>query len=96
MGPLCVRAGWDALSGKGQFLRICDRLYIRSNVGEIFIDVAFDEADGRYGKLQAFLEYPDCTSHFDDVRFYVVPLELARERAHHDKPGFCDRCADNF
>jgi hypothetical protein len=93
---LCVRAGWDALSAKGQFLRKCDRLYIRSYAGEIFIDVAFDEADGRYRKVQAFLEYPDCTSHFDDVRFYVISLELARENAHHDEPGFWDRWADNF
>lgn len=69
---------------------------IRSYAGEIFIDVAFDEADGRYRKLQAFLEYPDGTIRFDDVRFYVVSLELARKNAHHDEPGFWDRWADNF
>lgn len=69
---------------------------IRSYAGEIFIDVPFDETDAQYRKVQAFLEYPDGTALFDDVRFYVVTLQLAQQNAHHDEPGFWDRWADNF
>ena len=69
---------------------------IRSYAGEIFIDVPFDETDAQYRKVQAFLEYPDGTARFDDVRFYVVTLQLAQQNAHNDEPGFWDRWADNF
>jgi hypothetical protein len=76
--------------------QVASETVMRSYAGEIFIDVAFDEADDRYRTLQAFLEYPDGTIRFDDVRFYVVSLELAMKNAHHDEPGFWDRWADNF
>ncbi|MGF6303270.1 MULTISPECIES: hypothetical protein [Paraburkholderia] len=69
---------------------------MRSYAGEIFIDVPFDETDSQYRKVQAFLEHPDGTSRFDDVRFYVVTLKIAMKNAHHDEPGFWDRWADNF
>jgi len=69
---------------------------IRPYAGEVFINVLFDEADDQYRKLQAFLEYPDGTMRFDDVRFYVVTLQIAMKNAHHDEPGFWDRWADNF
>jgi hypothetical protein len=69
---------------------------IGSYAGEIFIDVPFDENDVQYRKVQAFLEYPDGTTRFDDVKFYVVTLQLAMKNAHHDEPGFWDRWADNF
>jgi hypothetical protein len=69
---------------------------MRSYAGEIFIDVPFDENDGQYRQVQAFLEYPDGTMRFDDVQFYVVSLQLAMENAHHDEPGFWERWADNF
>ncbi|MFM0185564.1 hypothetical protein PQR25_07220 [Paraburkholderia nemoris] len=69
---------------------------MRSYAGEIFINVPFNETDDQYRKVQAFLEYPDGTMRFDDVRFYVVTLQLAMENAHHDEPGFWDHWADNF
>lgn len=69
---------------------------IRSYAGEIFIDVPFDETDEQYRKVQAFLEHPDGTMRFDDVRFYVLTLETAMKNAHHDEPGFWDRWADTF
>lgn len=69
---------------------------IRSYAGEIFIDVPFDETDAQYRKVQAFLEYPDGATRFDDIRFYIVTLQLALQNAHHDEPGFWDRWADNF
>jgi hypothetical protein len=76
--------------------QVASETVMRSYAGEIFIDVDFDEADDRYRKLQAFLEHPDGTIRFDDVRFYVVSLDLAMKNAHHDEPGFWDRWADNF
>lgn len=69
---------------------------MRSYAGEIFIDVPFDETDAQYLKVQAFLEYPDGSTRFDDVKFYIVTLQLAMRNAHHDEPGFWDRWADNF
>ncbi|MGY6255535.1 hypothetical protein ACXIVK_18905 [Paraburkholderia caledonica] len=69
---------------------------MRSYAGEVFIDVPFDEGDAQYRKVQAFLEYPDGTMRFDDVKFYVVPLEHAMKNSHHDEPGFWERWAENF
>jgi hypothetical protein len=76
--------------------QLASETVMRSYAGEIFIDVPFDEADDRYRKVQAFLEYPDGTMRFDDVGFYVVTLQLAMENAHHDEPGFWERWAENF
>ncbi|HKR44986.1 MAG TPA: hypothetical protein VJU59_35860 [Paraburkholderia sp.] len=76
--------------------QLASETVIRSYAGEIYINVPFDEADGQYRKVQAFLEYPDGTIRFDDVRFYVVTLQVAMTNAHHDEPGFWDRWADNF
>jgi hypothetical protein len=69
---------------------------MRSYAGEVFIDVPFDETNPQYQKVQAFLEYPDGTMRFDDVKFYVVTLEGAMENAHHDEPGFWERWAEDF
>ena len=69
---------------------------MRSYAGEVFIDVPFDEGDAQYQKVQAFLENPDGTMRFEDVKFYVVPLEHAMKNAHHDEPGFWERWAENF
>ncbi|CAN0624495.1 conserved protein of unknown function [Burkholderia multivorans] len=69
---------------------------IRPYAGEIFIDVPFDEHDAQYRKVQAFLEHPDGTMRFDDVKFYVVTLDVAMKNAHHDEPGYWERWAENF
>jgi hypothetical protein len=76
--------------------QVASETIVRSYAGEIFIDVPFDEADSQYRKVQAALEHPDGTMRFDDVRFYVVTLQIAMKNAHHDEPGFWDRWADNF
>ncbi|MEX3929938.1 hypothetical protein AB4Y36_39085 [Paraburkholderia sp. BR10936] len=76
--------------------QVASETVMRSYAGEIFIDVPFNEADDRYRKVQAFLEYPDGSMRFEDVRFYVVSLQFATKNAHHDEPGFWDRWADNF
>ncbi|TCF97861.1 hypothetical protein BZM26_28950 [Paraburkholderia strydomiana] len=67
-----------------------------SYAGEVFIDVPYDEADPMYQKVQAFLEFPDGTMRFDDVRFWIVFLEHAMKNARHDEPGFWERWAENF
>ena len=76
--------------------QVASETVMRSYAGEIFIDVPFDEADDQYRKVQAFLEYPDGSMRFEDVRFYVVSLQFAMKNANHDEPGFWDRWADNF
>ncbi len=69
---------------------------MRSYAGEVFIDMPFDETNPQYQKVQAFLEYPDGTMRFDDVKFYVVPLQDAMKNAHHDEPGFWEQWAESF
>ncbi|MFM0378479.1 hypothetical protein PQQ72_15840 [Paraburkholderia strydomiana] len=69
---------------------------MRSYAGEVFIDAPFDETNPQYQKVLAFLEYPDGTMRFDDVKFYVVPLQDAMKNAHRDEPGFCERWAEIF
>ncbi|MGF6596294.1 hypothetical protein P3T23_001001 [Paraburkholderia sp. GAS448] len=76
--------------------QVASETVMRSYAGEIFINVPFDEADNQYRKVQAFLEYPDGTMRFHDVRFYVVTLQIAMKNAHHDESGFWGRWADNF
>ena len=67
-----------------------------SYVGQIFIDTPFDETNEEYRKLQAFLEHPDGSMRYEDVCFYIVPLEVAMKNAHHDEPGFWKRWAERF
>lgn len=69
---------------------------LRSYAGQVFVDVPFDEQDGRYRKLQSFLEFPDGKMRFEKVKFYVVTLGAALKNAHHDEPGFWDKWAENF
>ncbi|WP_249172160.1 hypothetical protein [Burkholderia vietnamiensis] len=99
--------GLDSRSGIVQWLdsegirwrecgQVASETVVRSYAGEIFIDVPFDETDSQYRKVQAFLEHPDGAMRFDDVRFYVVTLQVAMKNTHHDEPGFWDRWADNF
>lgn len=69
---------------------------MRSYAGEVYIDVPYDEADPTYQKVQAFLEFPDGTIRFEDVRFWIVSLEHAMKNARHDEPGFWEQWAENF
>lgn len=75
--------------------------YARENVfpsyaGEVYVDVPFDEGDPQYRKLQAFLEFPDGTARFANIKFYVLSLAFAMKNAHHDEPGFWERRAEDF
>ncbi|AJE03574.1 hypothetical protein [Geobacter pickeringii] len=68
----------------------------RSYLGEVYIDIPFDEADELYCLVRNYLENPDGTMRDENVRFYYLPLEIAMKNAHHDEPGFWDRWAEEF
>lgn len=68
----------------------------RSYLGEIYLDVPFDESNADYQRVRDYLENPDGTLRDDNVRFYYLTLEYAMKNAHHDEPGFWDRWAENF
>lgn len=65
-------------------------------LGQICIDVPFDEADPAYRRLRDFLEKPDGSMVFDDATFFYYPLQHAMKNAHHDAPGFWEEWAANF
>ena len=46
-------------------------------IGQIYLDVPYDENLPLYQKLQQYLEYPDGTMRFPTVRFLILPLEKA-------------------
>jgi hypothetical protein len=55
-----------------------------------------DETDPRYCQLRDYLEHPDGSMRDDNVRFYVLKLEVAMQNAHHDEPGFWELWAETF
>ncbi|WP_187364127.1 hypothetical protein [Massilia genomosp. 1] len=65
-------------------------------LGQLYIDVPFDEADPAYRRLRDFLEKPDGSMVFDDALFCYSPLDQAIKKAHHDAPGFGENQAANF
>lgn len=65
-------------------------------LGQIYIDVPFDENNPTYQKVRDFLENPDGTMKIDGARFCYYTLELAMKNAHHDELGFWDRWAEKF
>lgn len=65
-------------------------------LGQLYIDVPFDEADPAYRRLRDFLEKPDGSMFFDDARFCYYPLQEAMKNAQHDEPGFWEDWANNF
>jgi len=60
-------------------------------VGDVYIDVPFDDADPQYCLVRDYLENPDGTMRNVNVRFWALSLTLAMEYAHHDEPGYWDR-----
>lgn len=70
--------------------------YLRPYLGQICLDVAYDEALAEYGKLRDYLELPDGTMRQPGVRFCVQPLDHAQQNAEHDEPGFWERWAADF
>lgn len=64
--------------------------------GRIYIDVPFNKDLPLYQTLEAYLEHPDGTMHFETVRFYALSLHHAMKNAHHDEPGFWEKWAEKF
>lgn len=67
-----------------------------SYLGDVCLDVPYDENNEKYQMVQAYLENPDGTMRDEKVRFYCLLLEYAMKNAHHDEPGFWDKWAGNF
>lgn len=65
-------------------------------LGQVYLDVAYDEALPEYRRLRDYLEHPDGTMRHAGVRFYVMPLDQAMCNAEHDEPGFWERWAEEF
>lgn len=65
-------------------------------LGQLYIDVPFDEVDPAYRRLRDFLEKPDGSMVFDDALFCYYPLDEAIKNAHHDAPEFWDNWAASF
>ena len=67
-----------------------------SYLGQIYIDVLFDENDPQYLLVRDYLENPDGTMRDEQVIFCYLPLEHAMRNVHHDEPGFWEKWAENF
>ena len=65
-------------------------------LGQIYLDVPFDETDPSYQRLRDYLENPDGTTRHTGAWFILLPLERAMENAHHDEPGFWERWAEDI
>jgi hypothetical protein len=65
-------------------------------LGQVYIDVPYDESLSEYRELRDYLEHPDGTMRHDGVRFYAMPLDYAMQNAAHDEPGFWERWAEDF
>ena len=57
-------------------------------LGNIYIDVAFDENDPQYQLVRKYLENPDGTPRNKRVRFYYLPLEHAMKMPTMTNPAF--------
>ncbi len=75
---------------------VADTNSMHSYAGQIYIDVAFDEADPVYQETVAYLENADGSTRHPGVTFFVLGLGVAMKNAHHDEPGFWERWAENF
>lgn len=65
-------------------------------LGQIYLDVPYDDSLAAYRTVCDYLEYPDGAIRHEGVRFYVMSLDHALENAAHDEPGFWERWAENF
>ncbi|MBN1970424.1 MAG: hypothetical protein JXR48_09150 [Candidatus Delongbacteria bacterium] len=57
-------------------------------LGNLYIDIPFDRENPDYMKLEEFLENPDGTFKFKNVRFCYVALEVAMEYGDGDEDEF--------
>lgn len=65
-------------------------------LGQVYLDVPYDESLPAYQVLRDYLELPDGSMRHVGVRFYVMPLDYAMRNAEHDEPGYWERWAENF
>jgi hypothetical protein len=65
-------------------------------LGQIYLDVSFDESLPTYRSLRDYLELADGSMRHAGVRFYAMSLDHANENAEHDEPGFWERVWENF
>lgn len=75
---------------------VADTHSMPSYAGQIFIDVAFDEADPVYQKTVGYLENVDGSTRHLGVAFFVLGFGVAMKNVHHDEPGFWERWAEEF
>lgn len=65
-------------------------------LGQVYVDVPYDESLPAYQRLRDHLEHPDGSMRLDGVRFCVISLEAARRNAEHDEPGFWEKVWESF
>ncbi|WP_228153458.1 hypothetical protein [Acinetobacter indicus] len=59
-------------------------------LGDLFLDVSFNQNDPLYIKLEQHLENKDGSPKIPGVKFYYCSLDLAMKNSHHDAPDFFD------
>lgn len=75
---------------------IANENFMINYLGDIYLDIPYDEDDPRYKLVCEYLENPDGTMRDKRVVWYFLSLEIAMGNAHHDEPGFWERWAENF
>ena len=65
-------------------------------LGDLYIDLPYEQSLAEYRALEAFLENLDGTMRLPGVRFCYQPLARAMKNAHHDEPGFWEKWAEGF
>lgn len=65
-------------------------------LGQLYLEVPYDESLPGYRSLRDYLEHPDGTMRHPKVRFCAMPLDYALRNAEHDEPGYWERWAEGF
>lgn len=59
-----------------------------SYLGQIYLDVPYDESNPQYQLLSQYLENSDSSLKDPDVAWYILPLEMAMKYKHLDDPEY--------
>ncbi len=65
-----------------------DGLIICPYMGQLYLDVPYDNNNRLYKQLEAFFKNHENSMKFPDVTFCYLPLEIAMQNAHHDNPNY--------
>jgi len=65
-------------------------------LGQVYLDVPWEESLPEYRELRDYLEHPDGTVRHAGMRFLAMSLDHAMQNAAHDGPGFWERQAEDF